>query len=335
MFEHGYALLIGVDENKRPALALPVVKNDIAALRSVITHPQRCGYIPDNVRVITGTDATRSNILEGLDWLQGKLEADSDENETALVFFSGHGHHDVSGSFLLPYDSTTPLRIGGLAAADFAEKIAGLRPRRLLVVLDCCHAAAMNVKGAPTETLSPVAVTHETAGLATLATGEGRAVLSSSTGDQSSYVRNDGTMSVFTYHLVEALTGHAARPEAPEVTVTEVMDYVARSVPRTAAALYQAAQQPSFRFEGTAFPIALVLGGQGIAKGQSAPDPTSTVPQIRSVVKVDAVSGEVINVEISNVESSGRAYNVDAQTTVTEVRSGGKVTGVKIGKLEP
>jgi hypothetical protein len=326
MFEHGYALLIGVDQNKRPGLALPVVKNDIAALQSVIAHPQRCGYIPEHVRVVTGTDATRSNILEGLDWLQASLEADSDENQTALVFFSGHGHHDANGTFLLPYDSTTPLRIGGLSAADFAAKIDALHPRRLLVVLDCCHAAAMNVKGAAPEGLSPVAVTSETAGAAALAAGKGRAVLSSSTGDQKSYVRSDGTMSVFTYHLVEALTGHAARPEASEVTVTEVMDYVARKVPVTAAQ-YQVIQQPSLRYDGTAFPIALVIGGKGIAKGESAPDPASTVPHIRSVVKVDIVSGEVTNVDLA-----GGAYNVEATTTITEVRAGGKVTGVKIGK---
>ncbi len=248
------------------------------------------------------------------------------------MVFSGHGHLDASGSLLLPYDSTTPLRINGLPAVDFAERIAALRPRRLLVVLDCCHAAAMNVKGAPVQGLSPVAVTHETTGLAQLTTGEGRAVLSSSTGDQKSYVRDDGTMSVFTYHLVEALTGHASRSEHAEVTVTEVMDYVARRVPATAAALYKVLQQPSFRFEGTAFPIALVLGGEGVAKGEPAPDPKSTVPQIHSVVKVDVVSGEVINVDIAGIESLRGGITIDAQTTVTEVRPGGTVVGVKLGR---
>ena len=76
MFEHGYALLIGVDQNKQPNLALPIVKKDVTKLKEVITHPERCGYREENVQVLTGPDATRSNILDGLEWLKAKLEAE-------------------------------------------------------------------------------------------------------------------------------------------------------------------------------------------------------------------------------------------------------------------
>jgi hypothetical protein len=103
-------------------------------------------------------------------------------------------------------------------------------------------------------------------------------VLSSSTGDQSSYVRDDGTMSVFTYHLVEALTGHAQPQEgATEVLVSDVMSYVYRRVPQTVSHQGGGEQQPDYLVTGN-FPIALLLGGQGLAKGQSAPDPMSVAP---------------------------------------------------------
>jgi hypothetical protein len=42
-----------------------------------------------------------------------------------------------------------------------------------------------------------------------LASGAGRAVLSSCQPGESSYLRADGRMSIFTFHLIEALTGHA------------------------------------------------------------------------------------------------------------------------------
>src|SRR5215471_19226701 len=103
MFEHGYALLIGVDQNKVSSLALPIVKKDVTKLKEVITHPERCGYLEDNVRVLSGTDASREKILDGLDWLRAKLRADADTNQTVLIYYSGHGYREASGeSFLIP-----------------------------------------------------------------------------------------------------------------------------------------------------------------------------------------------------------------------------------------
>lgn len=63
LFKHGYALLIGVDANYLPNLALSDVAKDIAALHKVLTDPERCAYQADHVRVIAGTEATRQNIL--------------------------------------------------------------------------------------------------------------------------------------------------------------------------------------------------------------------------------------------------------------------------------
>jgi hypothetical protein len=329
MFEHGYALLIGVDQNKVPNLALPIVKKDVAKLKEVITHPDRCGYIEENVRLLTGAEATREKILDGLDWLKAKLKADADTNQTAFIYYSGHGHREGSGeSFLIPYDARFPIRLGGLAAKDFAESIDSIRPRRLLVVLDCCHAEGMEVKDATASGLTSAAVTADAPGVGLLADGDGRAVLSSSGGTQLSFIRNDGQMSVFTYHLVEALTGHTGRPALPEVTVTEVMDYVAKTVPVTARSQHNAEQKPVFRFSGTAFPIALVLGGKGLEKGVPAPDPLTELPGIRSKMKIGTVEekGEATNVDL---EEMPRA-SVDARTEADKVK--GKLTGVRIKK---
>ena len=332
MFEHGYALLIGVDENKIPNLALPIVKKDVTKLKEVITHPERCGYPDENVRALTGSDATRTNILDGLDWLKTRLDGDATANQTALIYYSGHGHREASGdSFLIPFDARFPIRTGGLRASDFAEIIDGIRPQRLLVVLDCCHAGGLNVKDVSDIGVSSSAVTPDMPGVGLLAGGDGRAVLSSSRGIQKSYVRGDGQMSVFTYHLVEALTGHTGRPDWPDVTVTEVMEYVGRTVPATARSQYEADQEPMFQFSGTSFPIALVMGGQGLAKGLSAPDPLMELPvRIRSTLAVGDVDGEATNVEVAEMGGG----SIDATTTAGKVGKGGKVTGVTIGKVK-
>src|SRR4029450_10677956 len=134
-----------------------------------------------------------------------------------------------------------------------ARFVRALTPRRLFVVLDCCHSGGMDVKD-----LAPAALGYSSSavpvqlliaaekavspadgdkGFETLGQGAGRAVLSSSQGKQPSYIRRDRQMSIFTYALIEALTGHAQPTEgAPEVLVSDVMSYVWRRVPHSAMA---------------------------------------------------------------------------------------------------
>lgn len=69
-FNNGYALLIAVDQCGAQGNDLPDVLKDVKALQAVLTHPQRCGYKPANVKVITGVKSTRKGIMDGLDWLQ-------------------------------------------------------------------------------------------------------------------------------------------------------------------------------------------------------------------------------------------------------------------------
>ena len=293
-FIHGYALLIGVDENHVSGYALPDVAKDIQALAKALVHPQRCAYPEGNVKTLTGQEATRQGILDGLEWLQEHIQADSNDNTTAIVYYTGHGWHtDSVGSsefYLIPYDVREgKIKSRALRATDFAEAVGELKPRRLLVVLDCCHAGGMGVKGLPLPAgyveaaITPSllmegkgAVGPEAKGakgLETLALGTGRAVLSSSTGEQSSYIRKDKRMSIFTYHLIEALTGHAQPQEgATEVLVSDVMSHVWRRVPQSAKTDWNKEQTPDYQVSGN-FPIALLLGGKGLSKGQPAPDP--------------------------------------------------------------
>jgi hypothetical protein len=108
-FNHGYALLIGVNENHVSSWALPDVVKDIKALTGVLTHPQRCAYPKDNVKPITGKDATRQNILNGLEWLRECIQADASHNATAIIYYTGHGWRDES---VVPPDYySAPLRL--------------------------------------------------------------------------------------------------------------------------------------------------------------------------------------------------------------------------------
>jgi len=282
-FSNAYALLIAVNDNLIPQYALPTVARDAEALRDVLVHPERCAYPADNVRLLMGADASRDGIRGGLAWLKERVAADGSGNATAVVFYSGHGavNNDDDSYYLLPYDLRSPITDSLLRAGDVAAAIEQVQPRRLLVVLDCCHAGGMNIKGDDLfseEGLRKSAAPAETRPIAALSQGQGRAVLSSSSAAESSYVRSDRKMSIFTYHVVEALTGHAQAEGATEVLVSDIMGHVSRAVPASAQAEYGASQTPVYQTSGENFPVALLLGGKGISKGVALPDPVAPLP---------------------------------------------------------
>ena len=315
-FTNGYALIIGVSDNLIPSYALPTVARDAAALHKVLIHPRRCAYEPDNVRLLTGAEATGDGIRAGLSWLKAKIAADRNDNATAVLYYSGHGveNEEDNSYYLLPYDLKRPIIDSLLRATDLAAEIEMVRPRRLLVILDCCHAGGMGIKGdnpVANEGLANVAAPAEARSVVALMQGQGRAVLSSSTATESSYVRSDRKMSIFTYHLVEALTGHAQPDGSAEVLVSDLMGYVSRAVPRSAREEYSVSQTPVYQMSGENFPVALVLGGEGITKGQPLPDPLRPPPP---------ATGPVIN-------TGGGAYVGGSVTAGGDVNLGATTIG--------
>lgn len=334
LFQNGYAVIIGVDGNQLPRLVLPTVARDVQALYNVLTHPERCGYPAAHVRLLRGTEATQQNIFEALYWLQERLQADPEA--TAVVYYSGHGMLDPAANqyYLIPYNirSLQRVRADAIKAESFAAEITALQPQRLLLILDCCHAAGMDAKALELETAAPLltpqafpedlpelktvpAYDPEGKVLHPLAEGTGRAILNSSTGAESSYIRRDGKMSLFTYHLSEALTGHAPHAAGDTtVLVTDVMSYVTRRVAETARAEGRQ-QTPMMRTTGV-FPVALLLGGEGVAKGASPPDPLEPLPPLPAAMQV-------------TVEGDGAAAVGHGATAVGErgVYVGGNVGG--------
>jgi predicted MPP superfamily phosphohydrolase len=94
--------------------------------------------------------------------------------------------------------------------------------------------------------------------------GEGRVVISSSRGDQSSYVRKDGTLSIFTYHLREALRGDANKPNDDIVTVSTLIGHLSRAVPASAQRDWDAQQVPWTDLSGEDFPIVILKTGEKV-----------------------------------------------------------------------
>jgi len=208
------------------------VAKEYRELSKVLTHPERCAYLSDHVKAISGKDATRQGILDGLSWLQDCIKADTSGNATLVIYYSGHGWRDESVQpnqyYFIPYDiKEGAIKSRALPAAGFAEEVRELKCSVCWSSWMFCHSGGMGVKdvsllpaGYAEASISPLLfVEGESAqswskGFRSPGARYRRACTQFSKSTQRSYMRRDGKMSIFTYHLIEALTGHAQHRKA-------------------------------------------------------------------------------------------------------------------------
>jgi len=217
MFTHGYALIVGVGAD------LLVTIDDARGIADLLRDPARCAYPADHVQLLTGEGARRADILTALDKLAAQTAFDPDA--AAIVYFSGHGL-ETPGYYLMPFSyDLADLSSTAVSGAEFTGKLRALKAKKLLVLLDCCHAGGIGeVKGvAFAKSPTPPGLFDA------LGVGSGRVILASSRKDEVSYTGKP--YSVFTSALLEALAGYGAFEYDGYARVLDAAMWLGRKVP--------------------------------------------------------------------------------------------------------
>ena len=239
--------------------SLPKVR-DAEGIAALLADPSACAYPAKNVRLLRDRDATGPAIREALADLARRCDPES----TAVVYFSGHGGQVESGpnagQYLLPAETVWPtdadLARTAIAGSEFTAALNAIRSRKLLVILDCCHAGGLGETKGLVEEESPTPGLGESY-LDQLKSGSGRAILASSRATEVSYVRNGETYGVFTKHLLEGLRGGVPGPGGV-IRVCDLFHFVQGAVSRD-----EPRQHPVFKAElEENFPVAFFRGGQ-------------------------------------------------------------------------
>lgn len=228
VFKNGHALLIGVGAD------LPETVVDATAINNILVNPNRAAYPGEQVTLLREQTATRQNILDEFE--KFTTSVNNDPAATAMVYYSGHGgeferHNQPTEYFLCPYGyDPNNLAATALTGLEFTQHIQALNPKKLIVLLDCCHAGGIPSLKDATERFKKGAAPPSL--LQAMESGSGRVVVASSRSDESSL---GGTPnSVFTSVLLEALSGKAARKKDGYAKVLDVLGYLLDEVPQRA-----------------------------------------------------------------------------------------------------
>jgi hypothetical protein len=221
-----YALIVAVENYRNPKI--PTVQFATADAANVATALRGLDFeIPEHA-VLVDSHATKTTIESRLRTIVRGLHHD----DTFFFFYAGHGFAQNGTNYITCYDT----EIGDLSNTSVAmqQLFAEMRQsksQRIAMFFDACES------GLPLDLAARRVLTHldNSEIEAFFQESEYYVCFASCKTDESSYSSPSLKHGIWTYHLLQALTGNA--PDALErgryLTSTSLQDYLASEVPRT------------------------------------------------------------------------------------------------------
>jgi hypothetical protein len=166
------ALLIGVSDYEDQSMRLNYAAKDAADFAAVLKSQEGVFYEKTDIITLTDRDATKGAIEKQLAMLKKKVT----ENDTALVFFAGHGLTDAAQDFYyLSTDATMDADLLEASAVDgrLIRKSLAAIPGRVVLMMDTCRSGA-GITGVVDMSRTANDMAQDTAGIVMFASSQGR-----------------------------------------------------------------------------------------------------------------------------------------------------------------
>ncbi len=222
------AVLVGVNKYDDSSInQLSYSVKDTQDLYRILVDPAKGGYNTRSVKVLSDADAekpSRNNILS-------KLTATSriaSSEDSILFYFSGHGHEIDGKPYLLSFDSyRNTIENTALPIELIRKTMENSLARVKIIIVDACHSGA--VKG-----LKDSGIMTKSFFESFFPPPEGFVVLTSCKLGESSHEWDEKEHGVFSYYLLEGLSGNADRDGDKIITVTDAYRYSCENVKKWA-----------------------------------------------------------------------------------------------------
>lgn len=247
-----YVLAVGVSIYANAAYNLGLAAKDATDFATVFRGQKGKLYGDVTVRLLTDNQATKDDVLDGLEWLKREVTS----RDVGIMFLAGHGLNDNTGKYFFMPHNADPSRLlrTGVAQNDIKDTLNSLAGKAVFFV-DTCHSGnALGTARTRSMTSQVDAFINE------LASAEnGVVVFTAATGKQLSQENDAWGNGAFTKAVVEGISGKADFGNTGRVTHKGLDFYVSERVKQ----LTKGTQSPvSIAPMGiTDFPIAVVQPG--------------------------------------------------------------------------
>lgn len=219
-----YVVIVGI-EVYRDIPKAPGANKDAAWMEWAFQNA--FGIPAENEKLLVDDKATRSDIIQALDWLVASVPAGG----RGYFYFSGHGTPAVKDAapMIVPYEaSETGLATAGIPLSEVYQRLSATRGREAIAFLDSCFSGAGGRSILP-KGARPLLRVKEVAPKTSLA------VFAAASGSETSGPTKDGTQGLFTRSLAAGLGGGEADLDGDgQITLAELKEYVAPRVVREA-----------------------------------------------------------------------------------------------------
>jgi uncharacterized caspase-like protein len=228
-----WAVVIGINDypnTRRLKYAVADAKAFYRHLVDVIQIPA------ENVTLLLNQDARLSRLRSSLGT---HLKRKAGKEDMVIIYFAGHGatEKDVLSpdgdgleKYLLPFDvDPEDLYASALPMREISHIFYRIQSERIIFIADSCYSGA---SGGRTISLSGIRANISDAFLDRIAGGKGTVIITASGANEVSAEDEKLGHGVFTYYLLEGLSGAADADQDGVITVDEAYRYVFTHVPR-------------------------------------------------------------------------------------------------------
>lgn len=217
-----YILAIGVAQYRDPSWNLDYPAKDARDFVAAMRLQEGGLYRQIEVRLLTDQQATKDNILDGLEWVGRQTTS----RDVAMVFFAGHGVNDNLNRYFFcshNFDEQSLMRTG-VAYSDIKSAVEAIAGKALFFV-DTCHAGNAIGSRSRGGGVDIVGLVNELSSVE-----NGVIVFTAATGRQNSLEDARWGNGAFTKALVEGLKGAADVKNLGKITVSTLDFYVSERV---------------------------------------------------------------------------------------------------------
>jgi len=233
-FDKGHALVIGVGSYEHmPNMNVPITVEDAIEVAEVLGNRRYCSYPEEQVTLLHDETATREGIEAALD----QLASDLTEDDTFLLFYSGHGEYGEDGYYLTTYD--TQMNEGkkvvagsGVHEKSLLEKIQAIKAKRVFLIFNACHAGEISPDSLGSEANAEDTGQNlpDRTAAALLGTGEGRVIITACRETQRSIFMKKAALTFFAQALSDGLQGRAIQNRRGYISIFDLYEYVYTAV---------------------------------------------------------------------------------------------------------